>query len=128
MKNLLIITLLLLISSCSSNGTDKLAKGDYSNYKLLLTPLEQLTRHDIFTTNVTIYYSDVSKEPSKHGLVVQTFGGHSFFNIPEGAVKIEASVFFEDGKRVKIELINTEGTTVEELTITQQPYIYISEI
>ncbi|WP_417784710.1 hypothetical protein [Tenacibaculum sp.] len=120
------ICLIMAFSSCGNN--ENIKEIDYSNYKLLLTPIEELTRNDFFNTTVTVYYRDKSKHPDTYDLVVQTHGGYSFFNIPEGVIKLEASILFENGKRVKIELINPKGEIVEELIIKEQPYIYITEI
>ena len=123
MKKVLLLCMLILTMSCSTDDSTTQRAASEKSYSLVYTTQELPASTTVYAGTEVTYVEGFEFIVSEYDNVTNTVT----VDTEVGPTKIESNFYIENGSEVSIILYDNEGNVIDERTISQIDYTYIYE-
>lgn len=123
MKKVLLLCMLILTMSCSTDDSPTQRVASEKSYSLVYTTQELPASTTVYAGTEVTYEGSFEFIVSEYDNVTNTVT----VDTEVGPTKIESNFYIENGSEVNIILYDNEGNVIDERTISQIDYTYIYE-
>lgn len=123
MKKVLLLCMLILTMSCSTDDSPTQRAASEKSYSLVYTTQELPASTTVYAGTEVTYEGSFEFIVSEYDNVTNTVT----VDTEVGPTKIESNFYIENGSEVNIILYDNEGNVIDERTISQIDYTYIYE-
>ena len=123
MKKVLLLCMLILTMSCSTDDSPTQRAASEKSYSLFYTTQELPASTTVYAGTEVTYVEGFEFIVSEYDNVTNTVT----VDTEVGPTKIESNFYIENGSEVSIILYDNEGNVIDERTISQIDYTYIYE-